>query len=266
MVGGVAGRGPGQMDTVLVHYVDAGGRSRQVGLDIGTTVAFGRGAPTLDVPVLLPDQGVPRLAGEITAVADHWTLTNLSRDRTYVVDNPEGAGEHVKVPPGRVAAPIPFEIARVLVPVRRETATFSVFAPGHTYLDADQRTGSGGDRTLAAFPLDESAKYFLVLVALCELRLRDQSHVAIPTVEAVVERLRPLPECRDLTVAAVNFHIDYLARSKLRVKDDSYGGPSPRLDSKRAALVSLALRFDLVREDHLGLLPGRRAARHAVTS
>src|SRR4029450_1083580 len=108
----------------------------------------------------------PGLAGAIGAAGDHWTLTNLSRETTYVVDNPEGAGEHVKVPPGRVAAPVPFEISRGVIPARREFVAFFVFAPMHTYLDPGP-AASGGDRTLAAFRLDESSKYFLVLVALC---------------------------------------------------------------------------------------------------
>jgi len=242
------------METVLIQYTDRTGHPGLVRLGPGTTARFGRGAPDVDVDMQLGDRGVARLAGEIQAAGDHWTLTNFSRDKTYVVENPEGAGEHVKVPPGRVGAPIPFEIARVVLPAGLEFVRFTVFAPMHSYLDPDAAGQPGGDGTLAAFPLDESAKYFLVLVALSEPRLRDRSHVDIPTVERVVERLRPLPSCADLTVAAVNFHIDYLARTKLRVKQDLPDG-GRRLDTKRAALVSLALRFNLVREDHLRLLP-----------
>jgi hypothetical protein len=145
----------------------------------------------------------------------------------------------------------------VVIPARQEFVTFTVFAPMHTYVDPGTDGALSGDRTVAAFRLDESSKYFLVLVALCEPRLRDESHVAIPTIERVVERLRPLPSCRDLTAAAVTFHIDYLARAKLRVKQEPVAGASGRLDTKRAALVSLALRFNLVREDHLRLLPAR---------
>ncbi|GIF15010.1 serine/threonine protein kinase [Actinoplanes teichomyceticus] len=247
------------MDTVLIHLADGtdrDGRPRTttVALGPGAKVRFGRGAPGVAVDVRLADPGVPRLAGEIQGAADHWLLSNFSADKTYVVENPEGAGEHVKVPPGRLAAPIPFEISRVVLPAGLDFVRFSVFAPMHAYLDRAAAGAPDGEGTLAAFPLDESAKYFLVLVALCEPRLRDRSHVAIPTVENVVNRLRPLPACADLTVAAVNFHIDYLARTKLRVKQDAVDG-ARRLDTKRAALVSLALRFNLVREDHLRLLP-----------
>jgi hypothetical protein len=76
-------------------------------------------------------------------------------------------------------------------------------------------------------------------------------------VDTVVDRLRPLPSCRTLNASAVNFHIDYLARTKLRVKQDSADGRSERLEAKREALVSVALRFNLVREEHLTLLPPR---------
>ncbi|WIM92990.1 serine/threonine protein kinase [Actinoplanes oblitus] len=242
------------METVLIHVADGDGA--KVALRPGGRARFGRGAPGIAVDVRLAHPGVPRLAGEIEARADHWLLSNLSTDKTYVVENPEGAGEHVKIVPGRLAAPIPFEISRVVLPAGLDFVRFSVFAPMHTHLDRTAVAAPTGEGTLTAFPLDESAKYFLVLVALCEPRLRDRSHVAIPTVEQVVARLRPLPSCADLTVAAVNFHIDYLARTKLRVKQDPVDGPK-RLDTKRAALVSLALRFNLVREEHLRLLPAR---------
>jgi hypothetical protein len=57
------------------------------------------------------------LAGEIVAIDDHWAISNWSPDRTYVVDNPEGAGAHVKVTPRRVGMPVPFQFARVEIPV-----------------------------------------------------------------------------------------------------------------------------------------------------
>ncbi|MFC4072038.1 hypothetical protein [Actinoplanes subglobosus] len=252
------------METVLIQFTggigrDGSPRTGRVSLSPGSKARFGRGAPGAPVDVRLAGRGVPRSAGDIHATGDHWLLSNLSADKTYVVENPEGGGEHVKVPPGRLLAPIPFEISRVVLPAEQDFVRFNVFAPMHAYLDRTAVVTPDGEGTLAAFPMDESAKYFLVLVALCEPRLRDRSHVAIPTVETVVHRLRPLPACADLSVAAVNFHIDYLARTKLRVKQDPVGDAG-RLDTKRAALVSLALRFNLVREDHLRLLPTPVAA------
>ncbi|MET3421251.1 hypothetical protein BJ973_000463 [Actinoplanes tereljensis] len=225
---------------------------------------FGRGAPDTPVDFALDDPAVARLAGEVTAAEDYWALTNYSRTATYVVENPEGAGEHVKVTPGRVGAPVPFEISRVVLPGRPAPVHFRIFAPSHAHLDP-HRTGPGdGSGTLSAFPLDQTAKYFLVLVALCERRLRDESVVAIPSVPSVVERLRPLPSCRDLTADAVNFHVDYLAREKLRIRNAAGERAADPGGFRREAVVSLALRFDLVREEHLELLPSRLTRRASV--
>lgn len=71
----------------------------------------------------------------------------------------------------------------------------------------------------------------------------------------IVERLRPLESCRDLTRSAVNYHIDYLTSVKLRLR--SGNEDETRVGAKREDLVTLALRFDLVREEHLALLPQR---------
>ena len=212
----------------------------------GQTLSFGRGGPKLDVDVKLADPGVSRLAGELTAAEDYWLITNLSAEASYVVDNPEGGGEYITVAPRRIAAPVPFEFARVSLPTSERPAEFLVFAPQHAY--ADPGSSPGGDRTVAAFSLDETAKYFRILVALCEPRLHDSASVALPTADEIAERL-------ELTRAAVNHHIDYLAIEKLRVK-----APEPgRLDSKREALVAIALRYGIVRDEHRRLL-GRRGA------
>jgi hypothetical protein len=240
------------METVLVQVPspDGGFPSQVVHVQPGQKVSFGRGGPDLDVDIKLADQGVSRLAGELTAAEDYWLITNLSAEASYVVDNPEGGGEYITVAPRRIAAPVPFEFARVSLPTRERPAEFLVFAPQHAY--AEPRASLGGDRTITAFSLDETAKYFLILVALCEPRLRDGASVALPTAGEIVERLRGRFE---LTRAAVNHHIDYLAIEKLRVK-----APEPgRLDSKREALVAIALRYGIVRDEHRRLLP-RRAA------
>jgi hypothetical protein len=246
------------METVLVQVPspDDGPPLQVENIGPGETLRFGRGAPGYEVDITLPYDGVSRLAGDISAVEDYWLISNLSRDKTYVVDNPEGAGEYLMVPPRRLAAPVPFEFARVSLPVTDGPVSFLVFAPQHAYADADYPDGLAGDRTVPAFPLDETAKYFLILVALCEPRLRDSSTVALPTADEVVQRLREDARCRDLTRAAVNHHIDYLAVTKLRVKDPRPGA-GERLDWKREALVSIALRFGLVREEHRRLLPAR---------
>jgi serine/threonine-protein kinase len=151
---------------------------------------------------------------------------------------------------------VPFELAKVVLPVEDGTVDLVVFAPQHRYVDKGDLEPAGGETTATAFSLDESAKYFHVLVALCEPRLRDSASVAVPTDNEIVERLRPLPACAGLTRSAVNFHLDYLARMKLRLREPA-SPDGERIEARRAALVALALRFDLVLDDHLALLPAR---------
>jgi hypothetical protein len=76
----------------------------------------------------------------------------------------------------------------------------------------------------------------------------------IPTVPEILDRLAGLPATAGLTRSAANFHIDYLATSKLRVKTPA-DGEKTKADWQRRALVNLALQFDLVRDEHLALLP-----------
>ncbi|GAA1960205.1 serine/threonine protein kinase [Catenulispora subtropica] len=243
------------MNTVIIEPADAD----LIRLGPGDVLSFGRGAPGAPVGLELAGAGVSRRAGEVVAVDDHWRISNYSGTTTYVVENLEGAGEHVKVAPGRIGAPIPFEISRVVLPVADGFVGFTVYAPQHSYVEP-AGDGESGDRTVVPFALDPGAKYFLVLLALCEPRLRDASAVAIPNAGEVVARLRPLPSCADLTRSAVNYHIDYLATAKLRLRQREGTDDAARMDWKREALVSLALRYDLVRDEHLRMLPSRRAA------
>ncbi|MGP2435835.1 FHA domain-containing protein [Streptomyces sp. JW3] len=235
----------------------------------GERLAFGRavGADGL----LIEHDGVSRRAGEITAQGAFWTLSNLSGHQTYVVENPEGAGEHIKVAPGRLDAPVPFEFSRIVLPAAGDLLPVEVWAPRHDYLRAEDEaeggagfgggTGGGGEPTAPAFSVDRTKRYFAVLAALCEPRLRGAPHAALPTVDQVVERLRPTWPAASRT--SVQWNIDYLA-VKLRLKPGpETAEPGPRLNGKKESLVSLALRFDLVREDDLLVLavPPRRALR-----
>ncbi|WP_329619528.1 serine/threonine protein kinase [Streptomyces sp. NBC_01255] len=224
----------------------------------GQVARFGRGSETTPVELRLADAAISRLAGEIRATDDHWQLTNHSTTHCYLVENPEGAGEYLRVPPRRVGAPVPFEFSRVVLPTRGDlTVSFQVFAPDHVYLDPEAMGVPWGSRTVTAYSLDESATYFLVLVALCEPRLRDQSRVAVPTTPQIVERLRGHVTGGTLTARAISSHIDYLAEEKLRigVPDAHEPGKGERRNGKREEIVGLALRFGLVREEHLALLP-----------
>ncbi|MGW6914464.1 FHA domain-containing protein [Kitasatospora sp. NPDC054939] len=232
----------------------------QIRLAPGQSLRFGRGcAAGGDGQLNVPHSGVSRTAGEITATGTYWTLSNLSRSSTYVVENPEGAGEHIKIAPGRLGAPVPFEFSRIVLPAGSELIGLDVWAPRHDYADQDLlpdgAPGSGptgGEPTLLAFPLDRGKRYFLVLTALCEPRLRGRPHAPLPTVEQLVERLRPLWPAANR--ASVQWNIDYLA-VKLRLKPGpETADTGPRLVGKKETLVSLALRFDLVREEDLTAL------------
>ena len=225
----------------------------------GESLNFGRGAPNLRVDLRLDNPTVPRLAGEILAVEDHWRLSNLSESRAYVVENPEGGGEYLRVPPRRASYPIPFEFSRIVLSTQGEVSSIEVYAPQHLYVEpaGTEQLELGGSTTMSAFSLDVDATYFLVLVALCEPRLRGESFTAVPTSRQVAERLSARPG-RPLSLRAVNFHIDYLAEQKLRVRQPF---EEERQDGKRTAVVDTALRFGLVQNEHLSLLPGRGSSR-----
>jgi len=230
--------------------VQVPGGAHPIELTPGESVTFGRGGDH-DVDIVVAGCGVSRLAGAVRASDDFWLISNYTSHFTYVIRNPQGAGEFVKLAPRRLEMPVPFEFADVMLPVDGEEPAFRVLAPRHAYADPDLVPSTEGERTVATFPLDQTARYFLILVALCEPRLRDASSVVIPTVPEIIERLCQAGYPR-LTRTSVNFHIEYLARHKLRVKPaDGSGG---KADWQRAALVSLALRFNLVGHQHRALL------------
>ncbi|MDQ1016876.1 FHA domain-containing protein [Streptomyces afghaniensis] len=237
------------MYSVIVVPPMYGSAEGQVRIAAGERLTFGRAGT--DGGLLIDHEGVPRVAGEITAHRSFWLLSNLSEDQTYVVENPEGAGEHLKIAPGRMEAPVPFEFSRVVLPAAGDLLTFDVWAPRHAFRSVDRR-GLPGAATAPAFALDRTSRYFAVLTALCEPRLRGEPHAALPAVEQLVERLRGV--WPTVTRSAVYWNIDYLTlKLRLRPGPDT-AEPGQRVNGKKESLVSLALRFDLVREDDLVVL------------
>ncbi|MFJ6695962.1 FHA domain-containing protein [Streptomyces sp. NPDC091272] len=240
------------MYSIIVVPAQCAGPEGQFRLAPGETLRFGRTPPPDPATrhLTLRHDGISRTAGEIRASGAFWTLSNLSARQTYVVENPEGAGEHLKVAPGRLDAPVPFEFSRVVLPAAGELLGFEVWAPRHDYVSGD--SSPEGARTAPAFALDRTKRYFAVLAALCEPRLRGEPHAPLPTTDQVVERLRP--GWRAASRTAVQWNIDYLA-VKLRLKQPPEAADcGPRRNGKKESLVSLALRFDLVRECDLALL------------
>ncbi|CAM5652668.1 hypothetical protein SALBM311S_02429 [Streptomyces alboniger] len=141
------------MDTVIVQLPEETvarhrgihRKPRLIHMGPGETKDFGRGAPGESPAIVLTDPGVSRHAGRIEAAGDFWRLSNFSATSTYVVENLEGAGEYIRVAPGRLGAPVPFELSRVVLPALDGNATFKVFAPQHAYAPdgAGPTTGSG---------------------------------------------------------------------------------------------------------------------------
>src|SRR6185312_7242490 len=203
-LGGIGGPGLG---TLLIHVPAIGQReSSSLQLPAGQLARFGRGVDECPVDIVLGDPAVPRVAGEILATDTYWHVSNFSAEQTLLVENPEGAGEYVRIAPRRLCAPIPFEFSRLVLATRAGSVSFQVYAPSHSYLDASTVPPRSGAATVSPFSLNEQATYFLVLVALCEPRLRDLSCVAVPTTPQVVERLRVHPDHRRVTASAVGFH------------------------------------------------------------
>ncbi|MFF6805208.1 FHA domain-containing protein [Streptomyces sp. NPDC012616] len=237
------------MYSLIVVPPPCDGAAEQIRVSTGERLTFGRAAG--DGGLVIAHAGVPRAAGEITAHRSFWLLSNHSEDQTYVVENPEGAGEHMKVAPGRQEAPVPFEFSRVVLPAGGDLLAFEVWAPCHAFRSV-ARHGLSGERTAAAFSLDRTKRYFAVLAALCEPRLRGEPHAPPPAVEELVDRLRPV--WPGVSRSAVYWNVDYLA-VKLRLRPDpDVPEPGRRFNGRKESLVSLALRFDLVREDDLGVL------------
>ncbi|MEV6850973.1 hypothetical protein [Actinoplanes sp. NPDC051411] len=212
------------------------GRSPAVELPDGDSVLFGWHGGEITVGT---DRALT--AGRIHAFGDYWLMSNCGAAGTYCVENLEGAGEYVKVRAGRAGVPIPFELSRVTLTVGAGDNSFTVYAP-------EPRPAAGPEA--AAIPLlDETSRYFQVLVSLCEPRLRDCGVAAVPTPAQVAARLSAAG--RPLGRSAVNYHIDYLAKK--------LGIVAPRGMTrawKGVTLATQALKFDLVRPEHLGLLPG----------
>ncbi|WP_327709847.1 FHA domain-containing protein [Streptomyces sp. NBC_00464] len=235
------------MYSVIVVPPSCGSVTEQLRIGAGERIEFGRAEPG-GGGLVIAHAGVPRIAGEIAAHRTFWLLSNLSEDQTYVVENPEGAGEHVKVAPGRVDAPVPFELSRVTLPAAGDLLTFDVWAPRHAFRTAERGELEGAG-TVPAFALDRTKRYFAVLAALCERRLRGEPSAPLPAVEEIVERLRP--SWPKVSRSAVYWNIDYLAlKLRLRPGPDT-AEPGRRTHGKKESLASLALRFDLVREDDL---------------
>ncbi|WP_154697683.1 serine/threonine protein kinase [Lentzea guizhouensis] len=241
---------PGGKSLLICLDDQAGGRPPVVEVANGDSVTFGRRERD---GTLVIGCDATSAAGRIHAFEDYWLLANSSTSNTYCVENLEGVGEYVKVQAGRGEVPIPFELSRVMLAAGGGHNSFTVFAPERP----DTGVVPGSDDALPL--LDEESRYFMVLVCLCEPRLRRGGAAAVPTPAQVSQRLSRFGDERALGRSAVNYHIDYLA--------GKFGPVAPAgmtRAAKRESLVASALKFDLVRPEHLSLMPAAPTAARAA--
>ncbi|GAA1077087.1 winged helix-turn-helix domain-containing protein [Nocardiopsis metallicus] len=223
----------------------------------GQTRTFGRGGRNRDVDMRLAagDRAVHRHAGDIISHGDHWRISNLSPNKSYIVENTERLAGFVQVPPNTHGMLVPFETSRVRIPGAEGEHSFLVMAPaacsailvpgpGGDLQDTDDWEDSTGERTEAnSFRMDRWHTYYRVLVAYCEPRLRGLTP-PVPTQRQVAERLNIGP-------AAVNAHVDYLLKDKFKVELEGGGhGQGWRAQ----ALIEKALYFGVVTERDLVIL------------
>ncbi|KAB7833456.1 hypothetical protein J7W19_32430 [Streptomyces mobaraensis NBRC 13819 = DSM 40847] len=226
---------------------------REIGEGDRALIRYDRRTDALSVLPADRRRGQPGSAAVVAGHPGHWSVTNLHAEDTYFVENMERGGEFVKVPPRRKDFPIPFELARLVLPVARRIGVVNVYGPEPSYLAA-----AAASDTASNWPrLDERSAYFRVLVALCEPQLRGYPPGAVPTTAEVIDRLRGGPRTPPMSRAAVNHHINYLATEKLQVTEWAGAADGKRSYWKREAVVAMALRSGLVDERHLGLLPQR---------
>lgn len=166
--------------------------------------------------------------GELQAESQVCWLWNLSRYASLVLWDLEDPRQRLKLPPGKPAIPIPFELARVGVLGAGESGFLTVIGPEPKASDATPRPCHGG----TALPqLDPTATYYAVLQVLCDA-WADSGRGRLPSSAEVALALRD----RGLAIStrAVDHHINYLIR---RTRIDQ-NGPS----RKREALVQLCVQ------------------------
>ncbi|MDG4832681.1 hypothetical protein O7627_25720 [Solwaraspora sp. WMMD1047] len=206
-------------------------------LHLGESITFGTCLCTnCDFDMMLrPEQGA--VAGRVTAYGDHWRIDNLSEGRPLVVEDLENAHQLVSVPAATLQVVMPFELARVLVSDRTIAL---VYGPEPETADISDATcpAAGPDEPS---PLDRSATYFSVLVALCEPRLRGIVDAPPPTSAQIAAKLQR--NGTPISPIAVDSQIAYLVE-KLDLKPETPDGH--RRSWRKERLISAVLRRGLI--------------------
>ena len=220
----------------------------------GQTRTFGRGGRNRDVDMKLAagDLAVQRHAGDITSYGDHWRISNVSQNRSYIVENTERLAGFVQVPPNTHGMLVPFETSRVRIPGGAGEHSFLVMAPAACasvlvpYLrdsDSDWHDNTGERTEATSFRMDRFHTYYRVLVAYCEPQLRGLNP-PVPPQRQVAERV-------NIGTSAVNSHVDYLLKEKFRVDLEGNG---QGVGWRAQVLIEKALYFGVVTERDLAIL------------
>lgn len=197
---------------------------------------------------------LPDIIGQVHVSKYNWSVENVVPEATIVVENTNGC-DFLTIQ-GGMRLPIPFTSSRVIVLCTRAIFTFSVCA-----LNCIRQSGaaSAACGVGQAAPLDRGAKYFRILIALCEPAIRNGLIADVPSSTDMVRRLRRIPEYCTITKFAVDFHLNYLYSQKLGPLISDYfsvlGTSMPPVGQyRRIRLVQFALRFGLVTPHDLKLL------------
>jgi hypothetical protein len=192
-------------DLVTIQAPGSPGQTpKRIELHDGESATFGPclcGHCGLDLP--LASRTSPWFAGQITATSGHWLLTNLCPGQTFLVENLESSYEYLTVEPGRKLAPIPFELARVVVADSPGAPVVTVFGPEPQHVTPRPKPCTAIRKPRPS--VDRSATYFAVLQALCEPRLHGAATAPLPTSEEIARRLGSV-----MTARAVDAHIEYV--------------------------------------------------------
>jgi hypothetical protein len=167
---------------------------------------------------------LPGVFGELHAESRVCWLWNLSRYACLVLWDLEDPRQRLRVPPGRAAVPIPFELARVGIVGAGESGFVTVIGPEPACSEPGVTPCHGAPGPPA---LNPSATYYAVLQVLCDA-WTDADRERLPSSAEVASTLRT----RGLAISskAVDHHINYLIR-RTRITS-----------RKREALVQLCVQ------------------------
>jgi hypothetical protein len=168
------------------------------------------------------------VSGELHAESKVCWLWNLSRYAALVLWDLEDPRQRLRIPPGRPAVPIPFELARVGVVGGGEAGFLTIIGPEPAAAEPAVESCDGAAEPPA---LNPSATYYAVLKVLCEA-WADSDREKLPSSAEVASTLRGMGMA--ISSRAVDHHIDYLVR---RARIDQ-SGPARR----REALVQLCVQ------------------------